>query len=97
MGPRDEPLQLTGQTNVLGADDGRRKAGSARPIMVLAAVSMDHGTRHRERRGSNQTMPIGWRSSSMIIVLLSEPQAPVLDDMLTMAGLPARLDKRTLR
>jgi len=57
MGPRDDRLQLTGPTNVLGADGGRRKAGSARP-MVLAAVSMDHGTRHRERHGSNQTMPI---------------------------------------
>lgn len=96
MGPRDDPLQLTGQTNVLGADGGRRKAGSARP-MVLAAVSMDHGTRHRERHGSNQTMPIACRSSSMMISLLSERQAPVLDDMLTMAGLPARLDRRPLR
>ena len=44
IGPGDDPLQLTGRADVLGADAGRRQAGSARP-MVLAAVSMDHRTR----------------------------------------------------
>ena len=96
MGPRDDPLQLTGQTNVLGADGGRRKAGSARP-MVLAAVSMDHGTRHWECSRWIQTMPIAGQSSGMTISLLYEPQAPVLDEELTMSGLLARLDRRTVR
>ena len=96
IGPGDDPLQLTGRADVPGADPGRRQAGSARPMM-LAAVSMDHRTRHWERPGLNQTMPIAWRSSDMTISLLFEPQAPILDDVLIMAGLPARLDRRTLR
>ena len=96
IGPGDDPLQLTGRADVPGADAGRRQAGSARP-MVLAAVSMDHRSRHRERPGSNQTMPIAWRLSGMTISLLLEPQAPVLEEILIMAGLPARLDRRTLR
>ena len=96
IGPGDAPLQLTGRADVPGADAGRRQAGSARP-MVLTAVSMDHRTRHWERPGLNQTMPIAWRSSGMTISLLFEPQAPILDDVLIMAGLPARLYRRTLR
>ena len=32
----------------------------------------------------------------MTISLLLEPQAPVLEHILIMAGLPARLDRRTL-
>ena len=57
IGPGDDPLQLTGRADVLGADAGRRQAGSARP-MVLAAVSMDHRTRRWERSRWIQTMPI---------------------------------------
>ena len=49
---------------------------------VLAAVSMDHRSRHRERPGSNQTMPIAWWSAGVTISLLLEPQAPVLDNVL---------------
>ena len=96
IGPGDDPLQLPGRADVPGADAGRRQAGSAR-LLVLAAVSMDHRSRHRERPGSNQTMPIAWRLSGMTISLLLEPQAPVLEEILIMAGLPARLDRRTLR
>ena len=57
IGPGDDPLQLTGRAEVPGADAGRRQAGSARPMM-LAAVSMDQGTRHWERSRWIQTMPI---------------------------------------
>ena len=57
IGPGDDPLQLTGRADVPGADAGRRQAGSARPMM-LAAVSMDHGTRYWERFWWIQTMPI---------------------------------------
>ena len=96
IGPGDDPLQLTGRAEVPGADAGRRQAGSAIPMM-LAAVSMDHGTRYWECSRWIQTMPIACRSSGMMISLLYEPPAPVLDDVLIMAGLPARLDRRTLR
>ena len=57
IGPGDDPLQLTGRAEVPGADAGRRQAGSAIPMM-LAAVSMDPGTRHGECSRWIQTMPI---------------------------------------
>ena len=82
------------QSPMLGI--GRPAQASARPMM-LAAVSMDHRTRHWECSRWIQTMPIAERSSGMTISLLYEPQAPVLDVLLIMSGLLARLDRRTLR
>ena len=43
IGPGDDPLQLTGQADVPGADAGRRQAGSARP-MVVGAHRGEHGS-----------------------------------------------------
>ena len=57
ISPGYDPIQLTSRADVPGADAGRRQAGSARP-MVLAAVSMDHGTRHWERYRWIQIIPI---------------------------------------
>ena len=83
-GPWDDPCKLSGRDEAAVADAGHRQAGSARPMM-LAAVSMDHRTRHWECSRWIQTMPIAGQSSGMTISLVYEPQAPVLDDMLTMS------------
>ena len=89
----------------MGADAGRRQAGSAR-LMVLAAVSMAGAWITGRDTGSNLGAGVesdhahlhGVRpASGMTFSLLLEPQAPVLDDILIMSGLPARLDRRTLR
>ena len=73
----------------LSQTDGARRGehGSRDATPGETWVESDHA--HR--------MTVAQHQPSMMISLLSEPQAPVLDVMLIMAGLPARLDRRPLR